>query len=85
MCWKCGHAMTHSTSATGGTRTPRENEIALCLNCGALYFRHTGTWKPATSIEIATLSWDEKRMIEHLQRVREAAVNVDLSKKEGRA
>lgn len=84
MCWHCGYSMDSSTNVTAD-HGPEEGDISMCLNCGKLYFRHGEQWMPATSMEVATLSDHERRLIERMQRAREASVRVDLTRKDGHA
>jgi hypothetical protein len=85
MCWRCGYAMNASSSISERDAEPAEGDLSLCLNCGALYMRHDDSWKPATSIELATLSDSERRLLDRALVHRREVITKNLSLWDGHA
>jgi hypothetical protein len=84
MCWRCGYQMNGCTDTNRLTpRAPREEDISMCLNCGALYTRHDDAWKPATSGEIEALDEGDRRKLLKMLITRRFTITTDLSKKGG--
>ncbi len=84
MCSACGYMMDAASHMTDN-RTPKEGDLSLCMNCGALYTLHSGSWKAATLADLDHIPADLKREIIRLELARRKAIDRDLSKRGGRA
>lgn len=80
MCWRCGYFMDANTCVTTRNAKPSDGDISMCLNCGALYTRHSETWKPTTSIELATVNAATKTTLDRMRTERARVVKGDLTK-----
>lgn len=84
LCHKCGYLMDAASPMTG-LAAPKENDLSLCLNCGALYVLHSERWTPITPAEREGLVPELRRELTGMEMVRQQTIDRDLSKRGGRA
>ncbi len=85
MCLCCGYTMDSASSATKENAVPKEGDISVCLNCGALYALRAGAWAPLGALDMAALPADVRGLVERVQRLRKLVVLADLANRGGRA
>ena len=83
MCWRCGYTVNAATHLGKEAKPPKDGDLSMCLNCGALYTMHAGAFKPATSMELASLDDATRSKIDRTLKVRSLVVTHDLSKRGG--
>jgi transcription elongation factor Elf1 len=68
-CVRCGYHMTaaHRVDAAEQVQ-PEEHDLALCMNCGALYEMRSGAWRLFTEAEVRQL---EEKVQQFLKRKEE--------------
>jgi ribosomal protein S27AE len=84
MCSGCGYVMDAVSPLGSEPVEPDEDDISLCLNCGAVYTRHADRWMPATPAEHAEFPPDVKREIAEFQITRSRVVRENLADRGGR-
>ncbi len=84
MCSTCGYMMDAASHMTKNV-APKEDDLSLCMNCGALYVMHSGRWRAATLAEAAHIPTNLKREIMRIELARRLVIDHDLSKRGGRA
>ena len=84
MCSTCGYMMDAASHMTKNA-TPKENDLSICMNCGAPYVMRSGKWKATTLAELRNLPPDLKREIMRIEFARRLVIDHDLSKRGGRA
>lgn len=78
-CWRCGLVMDAATHTTENV-VPKENDMSVCLNCGALHILHGQQWSKPTEAEFAGIPRSMWFDITRHQLARALAVRVDLTK-----
>jgi hypothetical protein len=84
MCSTCGYMMDAASHMTKNV-APKEDDLSVCLNCGALYVMRSGKWKAATPDERGQIPDNLKREIMRIEIARRLVIDRDLSKRGGRA
>lgn len=83
LCHSCGYMMDANT-ALNGKAVPKEDDISMCINCGALYSRHSDSWRPTTPAEFYELTPQARRELAAMQVFRGQFITTDLSKRDGK-
>lgn len=83
LCHSCGYMMD-ANSALDGQAMPKENDVSMCLNCGALYTRHSNKWSPMTLAERESLEPQARRELAAMQVFRGHFITTDLSKRDSK-
>lgn len=81
MCWRCGYAMDCATHMIKRRSTgPKRGDVAMCLNCGALYTsRGEGQWTSTTGDDLAALSPTQRATLARARAIRPAVVTHNLA------
>lgn len=85
MCVVCGYTMDSASLPEKPGAVPTDGDVSLCLNCGAVYVREGDKWRPMTKAEKRALEPENREKIERYERARRRMVDVDLSRRGGRA
>ena len=84
LCYGCGYQMDASAPADPTVQAaPSEDDVTLCLNCGAVYARHRDQWLPMTDAERAALTPDDCADLERAGQARSGAIRTDLTRGRG--
>jgi len=60
-----------------GFEKPSEDDISICIKCGALYTRHAGAWVPTTADEYDNFDDDYKKYLSELKRRQKIVMEMD--------
>lgn len=85
LCASCGYMMDMYTLVDGKGVAPNEDDLTLCLNCGAVHLRHAGEWRAMTEPERAALPPNITAFIRKAEMARRSIIRGDLSRRDGRA
>lgn len=83
LCHYCGYMVDTVGSASGPDLPPKENDLCLCMNCGAPSMMHAGEWVPMTQAEREALSPVERFDLWTHELARRSTITHDLSRKQG--
>jgi hypothetical protein len=62
---------------------PKEDDLSLCMNCGAAYVRHHDRWVPMTNAERAAMTDAERAEFDLACRSRNEITRTDLTRGRG--
>jgi hypothetical protein len=62
---------------------PKEDDLSLCMNCGAPYVRHRDRWLPMTNAERAAMTNAERAEFDLACQSRRAAIRTDPTRGRG--
>jgi len=57
-------------STVSGQEAPKDNDITMCINCGALHARHGMKWEHLTDQEYSELPEELKHLLSKLELAR---------------
>jgi uncharacterized protein with PIN domain len=80
MCHVCGYVMDTASSLRGNS-VPNENDLSICMNCGAPYELKGGKWREMTPDRIVELDVETRRNLTKHQMARIVAGLPDLSRR----
>lgn len=83
MCWRCGYMMD-AASHCDGKSVPVEDDVAMCMNCGALYVLHSGRWSGITELERAALTPRQQGELRRHETARRSVIRVNLANRDKR-
>lgn len=85
LCYTCGYLMDAASPVHGGDISPKEEDLSLCVNCGALYILRRGVWVPLPDAVRLALPIRAQKMLTHAQEIRAQVVRRDMTKDYPRA
>lgn len=69
-------------ASAGGDVVPKEDDLSLCMNCGALYQLHAGKWATMSAAEFEALPSDTRADVTRHRIVRQVTIKTDLTKRD---
>src|SRR6478672_2488701 len=76
VCTECGYRCEQSECINGPDEKPQPGNMAMCLNCGALYEITQEGWK---TLELESLKPEERAMVTEARNLRKKMITQDLS------
>jgi ribosomal protein S27AE len=85
LCHSCGYMMDAHSAVGSDSATAKEDDLSICLNCGAVYVRHGKRWAAISVAELADLDPEIRRELALIQAVRDESITTDLAARDKRS